>query len=711
MRNISALFIATLLILLNVYEYRSRDDSREIASDKSELTSSEWTSIFQDRVRTFSCGYAGQILIDLKERGSDIDNDIQVELAWLDAVLSSKDLNRFERQLIKSQKRVLKDLQKTNKRNEKVQQFYESFCDVTQDAIGGMARGSAHILHATGLVATFPLRFLYAFGRGLAKGDVGTEKRLSLYEIIGSQQYRSIATYALYEGARLMILGSTSAALWTIPVFAVPFSDLLVSQICDNPNMSNEREVKFCTNYKRWGNPFLKGVVAGEKSGAKINKLFKRHKEDYLDSDDKVEVSDDNLCSMLQSQKRQPKGQWNRALDMLGLMVNPKRFAPVAQMEAITSLKDLSEMPHELIGKLRNVIVTLGPSEADMAIYRDNDERSTYRDIQKNILKMKKQLRHLYRAKDEATCLKRKKKNNFEWDRYKELLKKKNEMRRADLVQQDQMSQKLIKRARGILNRSLHLDWEVIPTNDIKVIHDLLRSPDVGNLVIITHAFDNGKLVDAQMTTIPNRFFAEISPSIMSLTFYACHGPNIVDAFYLNNKFFGIPSYHIQKHIFSVGPNEVMGQKDVSPLIALAEYLERLDQIVFRSMKSNLLIQTLSFNKLPETIPAERCLIDIGSAEIKSGTLAVIVNRRYVGSIRSGEAQRSFDFPCTHLDRVENIVLLHNIHATEKLVLSEQSIDIKISHPHANYRVSKVEPVYVEGLFSSEKITVVTSSL
>lgn len=715
MRSFSVLF----LMIFSFGLWAQTPDSNEI----SEQDSMELVNIFHEYERRLRCDFSDKILAQLKDVDeSALQAQLKSEIYDVEDILKNKRqvLLKSEKKLLRKQKRVLKKLLRSTKKKTKLKKFFQNLCIQFENKGGDFLKGMGHVANIINQTATFPIRFTYRLGKGIANGEVRDRGRKSLYQTVGKNIHQSVAFFALWQGFKL--LAGTNYYLY--PLFATPMADLMVEGICENPNEFNAKEVKFCKNFYKVKDKFYQAVMKGEVWGAKLGKKLKKNKEEIKVEEWKEEVTEENVCSflanmkknMIKSKKAQHMGQ------VYGLMLNPGYFAHPLRYDLEMDEDLVVKQSKETKGQLKNIIISLGPKEHIQKEIILNGFMDEYKEESKRFGKMKNTFKRMYSKKSLEKCEKLKKKKNFLWKEYKELKDKitphgvVNNYKHASYIQQHDLVANMVKQARGAirLTKKTKLNWEIISANDINEVHKILRRSDLGNVVMVTHSYENGKkLVDANLNQYPSRYFNDISPSIMSLSFYSCHSQNVLDTYSLEQKFLETPSYHKKKHLFFVAENQLFGKSTYAPLTGFKDYLIKVDNYLFRSMQGNMLFQSLNSPELKEESEQEVCRVSLGKKlKVKKGTLTINVNRRFVGAIDIDTKKNSFEFPCSHLDRddlgrEDNIVYLHGINLLDKLKLDESKIEIKLSHPTKSYKVLKSKHIMSRktGNYSSSKVT------
>jgi hypothetical protein len=106
------------------------------------------------------------------------------------------------------------------------------------------------------------------------------------------------------------------------------------------------------------------------------------------------------------------------------------------------------------------------------------------------------------------------------------------------------------------------LKWEFIDSGDIESINQVLRSRDVGNVVLFIHGSTKGKLIDSNSNELPRTFFRNLSPSIMSINFFSCFIQNIDQYYEITHELAEGKTFHPLRHLSFVETEANYSYKD-----------------------------------------------------------------------------------------------------------------------------------------------------
>jgi hypothetical protein len=677
------------------------------AQEKKDLDIVEYFHAYE---HTFRCDFSTSLLQELNDQTeAEIEINLISEINNIDYVLKHQDqvLLRSEKILLKKQLRVLKKLLRVKNRKPELQNFYENLCKGSEFALTNFAKGMGHVANVINNSVTFPIRFTYRFIKGMVTGNADVEqKRKSFYELVGKNMYRSIGFFSLYRGFKLV--GMTN--FYALPLFATPMADVMISKVCENKNVYNAKEVQFCENYEKVKDKFYKAVKKGEVWGANLVKKNKKQNNDETPLLEwKDEVTDDNICEFLQylKAKKTKSDKWNQFNEIMTLMNNPGSYSKPKRFDLVMDDEKLVQVETTQMAKLRNIIVSLAPHEKVQKEIISNNDVEKYKEAMKELENKKKIFGKLYRAQNKAECQSRKDEFQFSFSEYDKMKKDLDSNKARSYMFQHGLIVKQVKQARGkwrLLDKT-KLDWEIIPANTLNNLHQILRSNDVANVIVVTHSVDEyKKLVDSELNAYPTRFFTDLSKSLMSLNFYTCHSQNVLDTYDLERKFLEAKSYHKLRHLNFVEENDLFGGHGYAPIMGFKDFLISVDNDLFTSMRGNILNQSLKRHQYAENISTPMCKINVGEVVVSSGTLSVIINRRFVGTINGNDVATQFEFPCWFLDREnDNTILLQNNSLVQSLEVTQDKINVQISGTSLT-KISEEHFKTREGKYSSSKI-------
>lgn len=421
-----------------------------------------------------------------------------------------------------------------------------------------------------------------------------------------------------------------------------------------------------------------------------------------------VSQEDENdICIILHDQKNRlnPEYKKKQQNDFLTLFLNPSKVTPISEHFYKTPSNLLRAMPLEKNLNLKNFIFIIGPSREERMIWKDL--MPAYEDLQKELKKLNKVLRRLANEPNVESCQERLIFDPFEIHEYLSLKKQLEQFQLSDLINQNKILSKQVKQAtKGLLGfEKSKLHWEIIPVNTMTEIQTALKRDDVANILIIAHAKENGKIVDSQNDEIPSTFFKWINPSLQSINFYSCHSMKTNSLYGFKELFTSEPTYQSTRYSYNLDDNEFLGNSEYAPVMALADYLSRLDRKLYLATLDNQRFQSLNRHQLITYKSPDYCHLQFKKFDVQKGTIGLTLNRKFVGLKKEHSEQVNFRFPCEWL-KDSNTLMLENRKFNEISSFSNLDLDLFISGPGWGKRPLEIKNFTgSDGQWISTKIT------
>ena len=613
--------------------------------------------------KSFRCHFAEEAKNNLKDLSTDEFKKFNTEaLAQVKEALASDELSRREKRILREHFKLLKSLHPMSDPKSVINQFYTDFCLSTESVFKGSLKGIGHATNVINLTFTFPARFIRRFIAGLKTGRENMTEPMTLNDFIGNQRITSIGYFFLYQGYSVALSAHPLAA----PLFAVPLANALIMRVCTESSHLNEKDKNFCENFLKTKTAFFKAADVGQNWGAWL-----RHKAPkFVSSPWKNEIRDDNFCEYLVNVSESKTAQFKTEEYREALIsnFNPGYMAKPYTKEIVTPdnlhLKEnVSKFP-----ALRNIIVSLAPSKEMIERIKTSGSWDIYNKLQKDLSIQRKIFNKLYRQKDLEECRNMKESKKFNYAHYLTLKDKLKEFRDESLYEQHLIIENQFKNLTSKFNlfQSTDLKWELIPSNTLNTVKELLQQPNIGNLIIITHSVgDYKKMIDSAFNQYPSTYFGSLPAELMSLSFYTCHSENILETYGLANIFEGTPSIHKKKILNFVQENNILEDGEQVPLNGFTDFLRRVDHSISITLQENLLSQSFSVKNAVKD--AEKiCTIEVPIQGPVSGSLSLILNRQFIGNINRFDQKTKFEFNCSLL-KEKNTLLLQNSALVEKL--------------------------------------------
>lgn len=356
----------------------------------------------------------------------------------------------------------------------------------------------------------------------------------------------------------------------------------------------------------------------------------------------------EEFCTKLLTEKKSmPEGTFGDQLrafyEVYTLLTKPAKFS-IPEIQKIKMpegmwIKSELKSPRAY----RNVIFALGPPPAA------KPDREKWVRLQKRLTEESETVRDLSEEENVASCVAHAREKSFNPEAH---LKLRTEIASLRAEKQDYEFEGLKKVLAPSLKKT-EMDWEIVQATDLDDLHDQLKNPELANVLIIQHATEAGGLVDSTLRIFPKGSFSEVSPSLLSLSIYACHGERIVKNYELGKRLTESPSIYPTRYFFSVTSTQLMGSTEYAPLVGAGAFLQKIDHFLHAKMRGLKSIPAEIQTKLLPKPPAPRCSIEVAGPDVKAGTLGVILNlRHYLGSFRPGNGAQTkkFEFPCSFFD-------------------------------------------------------------
>lgn len=678
---------------------------------------------FHENMRSLGCGYAQEIRESLSHVNDDeLKAKIETQLrAYQRLMTKNNSLLEQEARLISGQIQALQDLRSNENKPEMLRRFAQAVCEGTEKTGAFALRSLSHALNVAGQLANLPFRMAANFIKGLWSGDSEPEERQDLTEFIGVRHYKKIALFSLYKASRNVITGPT----WFLPIWASPVSEYFTAQVCQNPNDYNENERRFCANQEKTKGFFHRVAQIPKRAGAWLGRLFGRgekqeaaagaeEQEETIsnqeEKDGKELDEEERFCSELMDFKEKIKeNQARQSRELFGLMLNPGQFSRPERFDISVDSANLRRLPEVQRGRLKNVVISLAPNFEEQEDARSSGELERFEELNQIIAEKDKVLRHLFKARSVGECEERKEQKSFSAKEYNALAEEKASLTRAQRLLEHGLVQKQIESFRTLIRKrsSTNLHWEIIEVNDIRTIHQTLKRGDIGNVVIVTHGRSNGKIVDSQFNELPSRFFAEISPSIMSLGFYQCHSQKVLNTYNLREKFSNTPSYHKLKHIFFVEENDLFGSSSFAPIVGFKDFFAKLDAHLYRSLRGSELLQSLEGRDYPDYFSPRVCSMNLGDVRVEEGSLRLMLNRKYLDTKVEGQKLGKAHFPCSFLQEGENVLVAQSANLKTAIQMDPRGMEFSLNVSGADYQLQSLRHFTKPGddSYASSKIT------
>jgi len=208
---------------------------------------------------------------------------------------------------------------------------------------------------------------------------------------------------------------------------------------------------------------------------------------------------------------------------------------------------------------------------------------------------------------------------------------------------------------------NLKLEWEVKPIFDIKELLDAISSREVANVYIFAHGTDGGGIVDSYGNEIPNTFFKELSPSIMSVTVFTCYNQEAITHKYeLKRNFLKGKSYTTNRYAIGLEESSLSGGSYKAPVISFRDHLKLVDEFLYTKIKTHYKGKNGQLDSIKKgkgyypldlsqsTIKtSHQCELNIKGLRVMEGSVTFELNRRVIGALNGDKGGTSGDHKIT----------------------------------------------------------------
>jgi|GEM_PF-5209304 len=333
--------------------------------------------------------------------------------------------------------------------------------------------------------------------------------------------------------------------------------------------------------------------------------------------------------------------------DALFMSLVPSAFAK-------PKLKEL-EIPSHLTGQLlpeylptamKNIIFTPGPTGPSYAQFKNSQaKQSIYKDAKDKLDRDNIVLKKLLASRDLKQCQERALKWNFNYADYIENLK----LLELYPFPRQELELNLVLKQIARAKDKFNLNWEIVPYTTVADLHQKLKSIDTKNIVIVSHGRSNGTMVDSQNVQFPQGLFSDLSPNLLSLTFFTCHSDKIVSQYTISNSLTSAPSAWKQRLLYNIQDRKSPLTGAAAPISGLRSYLKKLDKQLSRFETS---LPYKGSNKIKLDDQCEARFSNFTEGELPIG---LHMNRQFIGYFDSRNTK--VEFPCRFLNRNPSLLV------------------------------------------------------
>lgn len=603
--------------------------------------------------KKFRCSLAKEAKIELEGiNHAQIVENLNKVKADLEEEISTGELSQLEKKMMKESLRNIKLLLREVAPKEKLVSFYDKICLNSESLLKDSFKAVSHASHLLVLTASFPLRFIKSFYTGFRTGESDQLESLPAYDILGKERSRSISLFLVTRAYSVIQGGNPILA----PFYALPWLNHYVMLNCDVDRKLDQYDLKFCQNFMKLKKIYLKSAQRGSVLGQKISIKNKTKTTPVV----LKEIGEENFCDYLEDLSHR-KTQKKKALETREVLLenlNPGFMARPQMMPHMASQENLKSMSLSQMLKLRHLVISLSPSDEAIEKMKESGEFEEYLELKKDVSRLTKIYNKLYRLKNKDACQELKKKTHFSVEKYQKLKRKLQEMKTPAFYEQGLVIQKQFEALNSKWNISykMNLNWEFISSNSLQEVHQILTSRDVGNVILITHSVgEYKKLVDAHFNQYPTTFFKQISPTIMSLSFFTCHSQNILSTYNLEDILSTTPTIHQERWLNFVSSNEWSSSPETVPGLGFKDFFQKVDHRLSISLQENMLNQSVGFT-YPALTGQDLCRLEVNLENESAAGLSVILNKVFIGHLDGAREKNIFMVPCSLFQEINNLI-------------------------------------------------------
>lgn len=200
--------------------------------------------------------------------------------------------------------------------------------------------------------------------------------------------------------------------------------------------------------------------------------------------------------------------------------------------------------------------------------------------------------------------------------------------------------------------RNIKKKWIIKKITHLEEIKEVLRSPEVRNVILIGHTKSNGKFVDSFKNELPLNFFKELSPSLYGLGIYGCYSEKMVEVYGLDDIFENSPSHYRRRKLFGVKKIDIADLNQLAPLSRVSNFVRKINRKVNNEVKDD-------FQGVL-TSPQSTC--SLNARRISGDSFIpykIELNRNFIGVTEniSSSNKSDFIFPCKWISVKNTLVV------------------------------------------------------
>ena len=292
--------------------------------------------------------------------------------------------------------------------------------------------------------------------------------------------------------------------------------------------------------------------------------------------------------------------------------------------------------------------------------------------INKEITQSAIPIRRLYELAQSSwiDCVNEAEKIQFDINHYNALILKKTSLWRASSAAES-------KTLSASIPSSIQKSWKIQSDFTLGQLFRDLQKGRVENLVIISHADNQGRIFDAQGNTIPQSFFNHIHPRIRSISIFSCHGEKVRN-YYQIDQALKATSNHERRLLITPIAGKFLNSSDVVPAETLGFFLKKVQSILLSESEKPTAqgIPTIDFRK-GCTLKIE----GVRTSDLAARSLGIFIDGTYVGTF----SQSEIPFHCEIMLNMTPVVILRSLNEFKPIPIdADSSLKMSLSRSLQN---------------------------
>lgn len=372
--------------------------------------------------------------------------------------------------------------------------------------------------------------------------------------------------------------------------------------------------------------------------------------------------------------------------ELMGSIFNPDKLSELKGFKLKIDPRNQSGQEYKGLG-LRNIVIYMGSTQETEERISESDAKAKIKALNDDLTVDYKKIMKMMKAGSVEACIAKAKEIDFSIDSFLEKSQKGQALYYERQVANNKSTLEMISSS---LNR-LNMEWEFVDRATVQEISDILKSPDVGNIVFVTHASQTGSIIDSEFNELPERVFTNISPTVRSIAVYSCHEELVRKKYKIDEKLISQDSMYNERSLYTPVTITYLGTPDSAPMSGFHGFMDRLEtdliktgQNIYASaevVKSN---ETCSIEMMSSKVIDRPGVYSVSTEEFKvrSGGYMFSLNGKVIGVLKQGSRESRIDFPCSFLNiGSTNVIVNQDYKADLKSSAKGETFDVYLNRP------------------------------